>query len=130
MQPGDHLLVWCHKDAPQGPLHAPFKLPKKGGRLLLATRDAIVETVTYGPMETDQSWAHLPDGTGYWTACDSPSPRAANSCGNVLLPTATASPEPDPTITPPAPTVTSPPAEPTVTATPPRVTVYLPWAVK
>jgi hypothetical protein len=123
LQPGEHLLVWCDKDTSQGPLHAPFKLAKSGDRLLLSTRDAIVDTVTYDPLATDRSWARLPDGTGAWQDCASPSPRAANACRDVPAPTATI--PPDPTTT-----ATRRPPEATATSSPPRRTLSLPWVRK
>ncbi len=130
LQPGEHLLVWCDKDSAQGPLHAPFKLSKAGGRLLLTTRDAILDTVTYDPQDTDHSLARLPDGSGDWLACDSPSPRAVNRCGNVLPPTATGLPEPDPSATPLEPTVTPPAPEPTPLEIPICAKLLLPWAMR
>ena len=128
LQPGERVLVWCDKDTSQGPLHAPFKLAKQGDQLLLATRDAIVDSVTFGPQAADRSWARMPDGSGGWTDCAVPSPRAANACGNVPPATATAVPEATVTPLPPEPTDTPLPPEPTGTGTPPRGSAVLPWA--
>ena len=133
LQPGERVLVWCDKDSSQGPLHAPFKLAKEGDRLLLATRDAIVDSLTFGPLAADRSWARQPDGGGGWVDCDAPSPRAANACGNEPPATATGSAEPTATPRPPEATPTSSPQAPTATATkgiPSSGRAYLPWAAR
>lgn len=132
LQPGERLVIWCDGDTAQGPLHAPFKLSKVGEGLVLATGDAIIDAVTFGPQTADHSWARLPDGHGAWSDCGTPSPGSVNMCGNAPPATATAPPEPT-APPPPEPTATPVPATPTAaaTSTPPGAApgrAYLPWA--
>lgn len=96
LPPGGYFLVWCDKDPDQGPHHAPFKLDKAGDALRLSTQTATHDGLSFGPQETDRSLARVPDGSGAWTPCASPSPGAANACP-AILPSPTAPPEASPT---------------------------------
>ncbi len=125
LEPGQHLLVWCDDDASEGPLHAPFKLSKAGDGLVLASREALLDAVTFGPQGPDRSWARLPEAQGDWLDCASPSPLAANTCSNA--PTPTSPPPPTPSPTSPAPTATPPSPAPTATDRAQRWTLFLPW---
>ncbi len=129
LHPGERLLVWCDEDLRQGPLHAPFKLSKAGDGVVLATRVSIVDRVTFGPQTPDHSHARVPDATGAWHDCASPSPRTANACAGLPEPTAEAPPTAAPTdAPPPTATATAPPtAAPTATA---GGRAYLPWGVR
>jgi hypothetical protein len=120
LAPGGYYLVWCDNDPNQGPDHADFKLDKEGESVYLSTEAAIVDSVAFGPQETDVSWGRSRDGAAAWGRCARPSPRVANACAGEVEVTPTASPA---TPTPASPT-------PTATATLPPITpvawAYLP----
>ncbi len=127
LAPGAYYLVWCDNDPNQGPDHADFKLDKAGEVVYLSTEAATVDSVAFGPQESDVSWGRTTDGATAWGRCASPSPRAANACagGAEITPTA-ASPTPRPaTPTPVSPTPTRTAALPPLT---PVAWVYLPVA--
>lgn len=90
LAPGAFLAIWCDEDGSQGPLHANFKLSKAGEMVQLATKDAVVDSVTFGAQTTDVSWARLPDGTGAWASCAAPTLGGPNDCGGGATGTATA----------------------------------------
>ena len=121
LPPGGYFLVWCDRDPEQGPAHADFKLGKAGDTVRLSTPHATLDVVTFGPQITDVSLARVPDGGDRWTACSAPSPRRANQCPEVPVPTGTA-PATDPATPPP--TATAPPVGPSPSPSPPR-----PWVV-
>jgi hypothetical protein len=81
LPPGGFYRVWCDGQSDQGPDHAPFKLAKGGETVQLSTRTAMADRVVFPALEADLSWARLPDGTGDWRRCDTPSGLAANRCG-------------------------------------------------
>lgn len=109
LAPGAFYRVWCDEDLDQGPAHASFKLAKGGESVLLSRRDGLLDRVDFPALGPDQSYARLPDGTGNWRLCDSPSGGAANRCGEA--------PTPAPSATVSAPSAT-PPGKPTASATP------------
>lgn len=82
LAPQAYLLVWCDNDLDQGPLHASFALARGGESAVLATADAIVEQVDFGPQDADVSYARLPDGSETWVACYTATPGGANLCGD------------------------------------------------
>ncbi len=115
LPPGGFYLVWCDKDPEQGPDHADFQLGKDGDTVLLSTQAAIVGEVTFGPQETDLSYARLPDGADTWVTCQSPTAGASNVCEDRPTPTAT---EPLPPTATPTRTPTGAARTPTPTASP------------
>jgi hypothetical protein len=63
--PGEYLIVWADEDSSQGPLHANFKLAKTGESLfLLNPAFQILDSLTYGPQDSDKGYARRPNGTG------------------------------------------------------------------
>ena len=112
LAPGAFLAIWCDEDGSQGPLHANFKLSKAGELVQLATRDAVVDSVTFGAQTTDVSWARQPDGTGAWASCASPTIGRANVCGGGTGGTATAT-----GVASATPTVSATPSMPAITQT-------------
>jgi hypothetical protein len=83
LAPGEHVVVWCDDDLDQGPLHAGFRLSKDGETVTLATREAIVDTVTFGPQAPDQSFGRIRDGDDEWAVCRRTTPGRANACGRL-----------------------------------------------
>jgi hypothetical protein len=61
-----YLIIWADEDGDeQEGLHANFKLSSGGESVLLMNADTmIIDEVTYGEIETDISYARLPNGTG------------------------------------------------------------------
>jgi len=100
---GERLLVWCDNDPDQGELHADFRLSKDGETVYLSTADEVLETVAFGPLDTDASFMRLPDGGPDWVICGRATPLEPNAC--------------DEPITPPATPLTPPPGTPEGTAT-------------
>jgi len=100
LAPGEHLLVWLDGDSAEGPLHAPFRLDRKGETLTLSSRTAVLDRIAYGPLLPDQSLGRRSSGAAEWLTCGRPSPGAANACDGQTVPTA------EPTATGPAPTAT------------------------
>jgi hypothetical protein len=86
--PGECLLVWCDEDDDQGSLHCNFKLSGSGEFLALTGPDGstVLDSLTFGPQETDISWGRLPDGVGAWQALEQPSPGALNQATGVHEP--------------------------------------------
>jgi hypothetical protein len=80
--PGGHLLVWCDEDPEQGLLHANFKLNREGEEIGLFDTDAHgnvpLDTIIFGPQQTDVSWGRKPDGSGTWRFLDPPTPGVSN----------------------------------------------------
>ncbi|MCB0216060.1 MAG: CotH kinase family protein [Caldilineae bacterium] len=80
LAPGERLLIWCDNAPEEGPDHAPFRLSRSGERLVLASREAIVDRVDFGPQSEDRSWGRSLDGAVDWRVCDRPTPGRANDC--------------------------------------------------
>jgi hypothetical protein len=80
--PGGHLLVWCDKDAGQGPLHADFRLNREGEEVGLFADDAHgnvpLDTIVFGPQLEDISYGRQPDGADSWDFLDPPTPGGSN----------------------------------------------------
>lgn len=93
--PGDVLLVWADNDGEQGPLHAGFKLSGAGEALVLwDSMAAIVDSVTFGAIGADTSYARMPDGDGPWMLDVTPTPGELNDPSDIGLPAAPGSPGP------------------------------------
>lgn len=128
LPPGGYYLVWCDKDPEQGPDHADFRLGKDGDAVLLSTATATVDEVTFGPQETDRSYARLPDGSATWVECQSPTARAANICEDRPAPTATVAVPATATTAPTSASTATPPATLTRTPAAARRYFYIPFA--
>ena len=100
LAPGEHLLVWLDGDVAEGPLHAPFRLDRKGETLTLSSRTNILDRVAFGPLGADQSFGRRSSGATDWLTCGQASPGAANHCDGLPAPTA------EPTATGQAPSAT------------------------
>lgn len=82
LPPGGMLLIWADDQAGQGRFHAPYKLDKAGEAVGIFDSTAggfvVMDSVTYGPQETDISWGRHPDGRGAFTAMHQPTPGLPN----------------------------------------------------
>ena len=89
--PGDFILVWCDNNENQGPLHTNFRLSANGEVLILLNSDAstVIDSISFGPQLTDQSYGRSIDGGSDWTHMI-PSPGYSNSelsqSNNLILP--------------------------------------------
>lgn len=83
LQPGEFLLIWADDDEEQGPTHAPFKLDKDGEQIGIfqAENDGFyaVDTLSYGPQQTDISFGRVEDGAPAWQHFAAPTPGLSNS---------------------------------------------------
>jgi len=74
-----HLVAWADNEAGEGPLHAGFKLDADGETLTLYDPQGVVlDMVTFDAQTSDTSYARLPDGSGLWLPCPTPTPGRAN----------------------------------------------------
>jgi spore coat protein CotH len=83
IDPGGFLLVWCDDDPTQGPLHATFKLDAAGEQIglfeTLENGNVPIDTLSFGPQETDRSYGRLPDGEDSWVVFPTPTPGEPNA---------------------------------------------------
>jgi hypothetical protein len=64
---GGYLMLWADEDSSQGSNHMNFKLSASGEFVyLLDASGALVDSVSFGTLPTDQSYARSPNGTGPW----------------------------------------------------------------
>jgi len=76
-------LLWAD-DQIQGVDHLAFKLDAQGEAFAISAPDAtLIDSIAFGAATTDVSFARLPDGTGDFASCATPTCGAANgaSCG-------------------------------------------------
>lgn len=82
---GGFLLFWLDDEPAEGPTHLPFKLNAAGEDLLLVSPDStVLDQISFTQQLTDVSLARLPDGTGAWVSCPSPTPGFSNSLSTSL----------------------------------------------
>jgi hypothetical protein len=79
---GGYLLVWADEDGTATPgLHASFKLSASGEQIFLTDTDAnlnaVLDSVSFGPQETDRSFGRLTDNADLWEIM-TPSPGRSN----------------------------------------------------
>jgi len=77
-----YLLVWTDEDGTDTPgLHASFKLSASGEQVFLIAPDAnynaVLDSVAFGPQETDRSYGRRPDDVETWDIL-SPTPGQPN----------------------------------------------------
>lgn len=82
LEPEIFYLVWLDGDTDQGPKHAPFKISKDGEMLRLSEGPskgfALVDSLSFGPQETNISWGRELDGGPNWIAFPAPTPEYSN----------------------------------------------------
>ena len=65
IEPDGYLIVWCDEDGSQPELHANFKLSKDGEFIILSNPfGEVLDSLTFGPQETNVAAARRPNGTG------------------------------------------------------------------
>jgi hypothetical protein len=75
-----HLIVWADNNASTSSyVHCNFKLSANGEQLMLRTpAGTVLDSVTFGPQNSDISMARCPDGIGNFTVTSSPTFKSAN----------------------------------------------------
>lgn len=74
------VLVYASNLEPSdGSMHANFKLSADGETVFLVDNKGVIsDSVTFGVIPTDVSWARSPDGAATWFLAQKPTPKAAN----------------------------------------------------
>ncbi len=76
---GGYLLVWADNEPGQGPLHVNFALSAGGEDVALFDRNhRLIDSVSFGPQNPDESYGRLPNGSGSWRVFTSATPGSAN----------------------------------------------------
>jgi hypothetical protein len=79
---GGALLLWADGTPDQGSTHLSFKLGSKGEEVVLYDPDGReVDRFAWTDAYTDVSFARVPDGTGAFVRCASPTCGALNGAG-------------------------------------------------
>ncbi|MCX5644138.1 MAG: CotH kinase family protein [Phycisphaerae bacterium] len=75
-----YLLIWADGQVTDAGLHAGFRLGAKGGQVGLFATDGVtaIDSISFGPQQTDVSYGRVPDGGPELRAIASPTPGAAN----------------------------------------------------
>lgn len=83
LAPGATLLLWADEDLAQGNNHADFKLSAGGEEVGLWDIDGttLLDSVVFGPQETDVTTGRLSDGGDLWVTFPDPTPGAPNDSG-------------------------------------------------
>ncbi|MGB1032448.1 MAG: CotH kinase family protein, partial [Flavobacteriales bacterium] len=60
-----YFIIWADEESEQGSVHSNFQLSSLGEQLLLSYNNGfVIDSLTFGPLATDQSFARFPNGTG------------------------------------------------------------------
>ncbi len=86
IEPGGFLVLWADKQSEQGVLHVEIKLSGKGEQIGLFASDGatVVDTLTFGPQQSDTSYGRLFDGGNAWAFFSAPTPGESNSAGTIV----------------------------------------------
>jgi hypothetical protein len=91
------LLLWADEDKSQGPMHMDFKLSALSGESIIVSyfngdSYRIIDSVSFGPMATDQSFGCIPDGVRPIVWQQPPTPGSSNLITGQPEPTITTVP--------------------------------------
>jgi hypothetical protein len=79
-----YLLIWADEEASEGILHADFKLSAGGEQIGLYDGGGnLIDSITFGPQNGNESYGRLPDGSDNWRVFASSTPGASNTAGPV-----------------------------------------------
>jgi len=82
---GGFLLLWADSDMEDGVLHIGFKLSKSGEQIGLYDKDGfIVDFVTFGGQNTNQSSGRITDGYANWQFFTQPTPGYSNNSAHTI----------------------------------------------
>ncbi|MEZ5084527.1 MAG: CotH kinase family protein [Bacteroidales bacterium] len=80
--PGAHLMIWTDNDEDQGTFHTNFKLDVDGEEIGLYDSETTaffpIDTLSYGPQQTDISFGRKTDGGSAWVFFTNPTPNSSN----------------------------------------------------
>ncbi len=80
--PKGFLLFWADGQPEQGPRHLSFKLDRAGEQIGLAqdldAGYAFIDSLSFGPQQSDVSYGRYPDGSTSWRTLNPPTPSASN----------------------------------------------------
>jgi hypothetical protein len=78
-------LVWADNQDSQGPLHTNFGLSVNGEAVGLYAADGVtvIDTITFGPQQTDISFGRQQDGQIPWVSFSNPTPGASNNPADI-----------------------------------------------
>jgi spore coat protein H len=83
LAPGAFMVIWADEDGSQGSAHANFKLSKGGEFIGLYRLDGseiqVIDSLGFGPQQTDRSSGRVVDGTGDFAELSEPTPGAPNA---------------------------------------------------
>lgn len=87
IQPGGFLILWADEDLTQGVLHVNIKLSKNGEQIGLFDADGItaIDSLTFGPQQTDVSLARITDGYPGWHLLNQPTPGYSNANSHEII---------------------------------------------
>ena len=78
----NHLIVWCDSDMVDPGLHANFELSQSGEQvglfMNLTTCHAVVDSINFPAIQTNNSYGRVCDGSSVWKYFDEPSPGTSN----------------------------------------------------
>ena len=81
-----YLLIWADEETGQGILHASFKLSAGGEQIgLYDAGGNLIDSVTFGPQNGNESYGRLPDGSDNWQVFTTPTPGAPNTAEPVKV---------------------------------------------
>ncbi len=78
---GGYIIIWADREMQQGPLHVDFRLSADGNEdvALYDAQQNLIDGISFGPLEGNESFGRLPDAGDTWQVFDNPTPRKANS---------------------------------------------------
>jgi len=84
---GGYLLIWADGETGQGPLHADFSLAAGGGEdvALFDAGHQLIDSISFGPQNPDESYGRLPNGTGPWRFFTMATPGSENVADSVRI---------------------------------------------
>ncbi len=85
----EYVLVWADKDEEQGDMHARFKLDAKGETVYLSqlidNNISLLDSIVFGEIPPQCSYAKKSDGSGIWEIHSIPSPMEDNAFGRPYM---------------------------------------------
>jgi hypothetical protein len=82
-----YILFWADGQPAQGVLHLSFKLDATGEQIglvqMVENNPEFIDSLSYGPQNTDISYGRYPDGADAWHELDDPTPLQRNAITNI-----------------------------------------------
>jgi spore coat protein H len=87
IQPGEYLVFWADGQGHQGDFHTNFGLSKSGEEVgifnSMANGYSVIDTVSFGALDPDQSYARFPNGTGSFSVAATPTFQGNNGASSI-----------------------------------------------